>query len=164
MPNEKRDPEARSDVEPLEDPIQSVEAGRRKRKIFEAWKSGVVHPLREPASLSPNDVHPAPVHYSAISPNAIQHRGSETPRPDLGYSGLGGQGSRLPVSVDARASVDMEGLGVRREELDERELERRLRELEGLSPVSDVSGLGNKGSTVVVRKGEATNSGIGIAL
>lgn len=131
--------------------------GLRNRPTFEEWKSGVVSPAPTHATA------PAPARVPA-SPSAITHSVeldsivSPGGHSDSGAVAGGGKGgghhtpiaeledSRLPVSVDSkeRRSSDIDGIVDMRPGLDERELERRLKELGGLSPVSEVSGPENR--------------------
>lgn len=124
--------------------------GIRNRPTFEEWKSGVVSP-------SPTHVTAPALARVPASPSAITHSveldSIVSPRGQSD-SGMGGEqrgghhtpiaelaDSGLPVSVESKErSSDFDGVKETRPGLDERELERRSKELGGLSPVSEVSG------------------------
>lgn len=144
--------DAGTDVGTYVSPMEvSPHPGIRNRPTFEEWKSGVVSPA--PTHVTA----PAPARVPA-SPSAITHSvelDSIVSPGEQSDSGAvaGGKGghhtpiaeladSRLPVSVDSKEmrSSDIDGIADMRPGLDERELERRLKELGGLSPVSEVSG------------------------
>ena len=125
----------------------SPHPGIRNRPTFEEWKSGVVSPAPAPARVpaSPSAITHSVELDSIVSPgghsdsgavaSGQQRAGYHTPIAELADS-------RLPVSVDSkeRRSSDIDGIADMRPGLDERELERRLKELGGLSPVSEISG------------------------
>ncbi|KAL2069344.1 hypothetical protein VTL71DRAFT_15682 [Oculimacula yallundae] len=156
--------DAETYVSPLEeDPVLGRKA-TRYRSGFEEWKSGVVSPVKVRVPVDPEAVGRSVELDGVVSPvgvgaspttlrlgpkvdseskvgsvpaaaAGVEQRGYETPIAEL-------PASALPVSVDdrERGSVDFGGAREERPGLDNRELERRLKELGGLSPVSEVSG------------------------
>ncbi|KAK0110110.1 hypothetical protein ONS95_002765 [Cadophora gregata] len=137
-------------VSPLEG---SPYSGVRNRPMFEEWKTGIASPLpthviapappRVPSS--PSAIKVSVELDSITSPGGHSDTGAVT-----GGDLKGGQrtpiaelaDSRIPVSLESkeRGSIDSDTVKDTRTRLDERELERRLKELGGLSPVSEMSG------------------------
>ncbi|KAG4439050.1 hypothetical protein IFR05_005478 [Cadophora sp. M221] len=133
-------------VSPME---ESPFPGIRSRPTFEEWKTGTVAPRRVPEDPSAignsveldSIISPGGLSDAGLGATGVEQGGDATPIAELADS-------RLPVSIDSRerASGDMDGIREARPGLDERELERRLKELGGLSPVSEVSGLTSRTS------------------
>ncbi|KAH9224972.1 hypothetical protein DL95DRAFT_400264 [Leptodontidium sp. 2 PMI_412] len=138
--------DAATDAETYVSPMEGSPAlkGIRNRPTFEEWKTGVVAPVRvpeDPAAIAKSveldsTVSPGGQSDAGFGGSGGEQRGHETPIAELADS-------RLPVSIDSgeRASVDIDGTREARPGPDEWELERRLKELGGLSPVSEPSGL-----------------------